>query len=511
MAKIFGRSDFSAQPIRVTLRPPAVLQRSLYRSALAKADFGTFAGHPVRRGAAQPRRDFDRTTPRLDDDAVSERLPLAGKPRFMNTLQFGPLADDFSWAVGIENTFIPQTRSGHRRLDEYELMDHYGHWRADVDRVAQLGVKMLRYGIPWYRVNPAPGVFDWSWTDEVLEYLVVEKGLTPIIDLMHYGTPLWLDNHFVNASYPRRVAEYASAFAERYKSLVRHYTPLNEPAVTAAYCGRDGRWPPYLRGDDGFVKVLLALMSGMSQTAEALRAVRSDTVLVHVEDVGIESTSSSDLVDVVAASQARRLLPLDLACGLVTPDHSSYDWLLSHGATEFELHQMTTRGPRWDVLGVNFYPWSNRRHVHGRNGSVAVRRDPSRAGTALAALLRLVYDRYRLPLMVTETSSAGDHDERALWMAETLSAVRQVRSESIPVLGYTWFPMFTMIEWKYRWSRKGLEDHLLHLGLWDVIPRDGRLDRDPTPLIDLYRRYIGDSAGSVGEVLATPYPARPAA
>ncbi len=82
-------------------------------------------------------------------------------------------------------------------------MDHYGLWREDIDRVADLGVKMLRYGIPWYRVNPAPGVFDWSWTDEVLDYIVGTKGLTPIIDLMHYGTPLWLDNHFVNASYPR--------------------------------------------------------------------------------------------------------------------------------------------------------------------------------------------------------------------------------------------------------------------------------------------------------------------
>ena len=108
-------------------------------------------------------------------------------------------------------------------------------------------------------MNPAPGQFDWSWTDAVLEYLVRDKGLTPIIDLMHYGTPLWLDNQFVNASYPRRVAEYAARFAERYASLVRYYTPLNEPAVTAAFCGRDGMWPPYLRGDDGYARVLLAL------------------------------------------------------------------------------------------------------------------------------------------------------------------------------------------------------------------------------------------------------------
>ncbi len=424
---------------------------------------------------------------------------------------FGATPEDFVWAVGIENTFVPQTRSGHRRLDEYELMDHYRLWRQDLDRVAELGVRTLRYGIPWYRVNPEPGVFDWSWTDEVLDYLVNAKRLTPIIDLMHYGTPLWLDNHFVNASYPRRVAEYASAFAERYRSLVRFYTPLNEPAVTASYCGRDGRWPPYLRGDDGYVKVLMALARGMARTAEAIRSARADAVLVHVEDVGIEFAASADLVALASGSQARRLLPLDLACGKVDAGHPLHPWLLEHGATEFELAELVAHAPRWDVLGVNFYPWSNRRFSRRRDGRVVVGRDPARADVALAPLLRLVHDRYGLPLMVTETSSTGGHPERARWMAETLAGVRMARAAGVPVVGYTWFPMFTMIEWKYRWSRKAMEHHLLHLGLWDVVPREGRLDREPTPLIDAYRHHIADPLGSVGELAAGPLYASPAA
>src|SRR3954464_5462566 len=210
----------------------------------------------------------------------------------------GTSATDFLWAVGIENTFVPHTRAGHRRFDEYELMDHYRLWRQDLDLAADLGVSGIRYGIPWYRVEPEPGKFDWSWTDAVLEYLVEVKGMTPIVDLMHYGTPLWMDNHFVNASYPPRGAAYAAAFAERYGSLVRYYTPLNEPAVTAAYCGRDGLWPPYLSGHDGWVKVLLALARGIVLTAQALRAARPDTVLVHVEDVGIESTLAPELAPV---------------------------------------------------------------------------------------------------------------------------------------------------------------------------------------------------------------------
>ncbi len=92
-------------------------------------------------------------------------------------------------------------------------------------------------------------------------------------------------------------------------------------------------------------------------------------------------------------------------------------------------------------------------------------------------------------------------------MRETLAAVRQARGDGVPVVGYTWFPLFTMVEWKYRWSRKGLEHHLLHLGLFDVEPRDGRMDRAATPLVAAYRRLLADPVATIGEWPAIPAPA----
>src|SRR5215204_6762492 len=151
----------------------------------------------------------------------------------MTMMSLGPRPEQFIWASGIEDTFVPQTRQGHRALDEYQLMGHYQHWREDLALAKELGVQSLRWGVPWYRVEALPGEFNWQWTDQVIPYMVEELGITPIIDLMHYGCPFWLSQEFANEDYPRAVAAYAAAFAERYKSLVRWYTPLNEPLVNA--------------------------------------------------------------------------------------------------------------------------------------------------------------------------------------------------------------------------------------------------------------------------------------
>ena len=130
----------------------------------------------------------------------------------------GPEPEEFLWATGIEDTFVPQTRPGHRALDEYQLMGHYEHWREDLALAATSACRRMRWGVPWYRVEPLPGEFDWSWTDQVIPYMVEELGITPILDLMHYGCPFWLRREFASDDYPRAVAAYAAAFARRYRA-----------------------------------------------------------------------------------------------------------------------------------------------------------------------------------------------------------------------------------------------------------------------------------------------------
>lgn len=408
------------------------------------------------------------------------------------------IGPDFCWATGIENTFIPHARPGLRALDEYALTQHYQHWRADIDHAAALGVQAIRWGIPWYRVQPKPNQWDWRWVDDVLDYMVTVKGLIPIIDLMHYGTPLWLDNSFINSRYPELVATYAGAVAARYKSLVRYYTPLNEPTVNAEWCGYLGQWPPYLTGDDGYVKVLLALAKGIVLTVQALQAEQLELQTIQVEAMRYHWTNPADGQPHIAYVNDHQYLAFDLVTGRVEDDYGLCRYLYAHGVTQAELAWFRANAVRFDVLGANFYPWSYGEVVRNKAGRFRWRHRQV-AGAALGEVLRTAYARYALPIMVTETSMRGSVAHRLRWLDETVQCVGQLRQAGIPIIGYTWFPLFSMIDWLYRPGRRPLEHYLIHLGLYEgAFAADGVLVRQPTPLVARYQTHIAQPLPAVG-------------
>ena len=47
------------------------------------------------------------------------------------------------FGVGIEDTFVPQERVGGRRLDEYELTQHYDRWREDFALAAEANAEFI--------------------------------------------------------------------------------------------------------------------------------------------------------------------------------------------------------------------------------------------------------------------------------------------------------------------------------------------------------------------------------
>ncbi|MEA2519508.1 MAG: beta-glucosidase [Chloroflexota bacterium] len=407
------------------------------------------------------------------------------------------------WALGIEDTFIPQIalRTG-RILDEYVLTGHDRLWRTDLRLIADLGVRWLRYGIPWYRVNPAPGVFDWSWTDQVLPYLVDDLGIEPILDLVHYGAPLWLEGTFLSPDYPARVAEYAAAVAERYGNLVRHWTPLNEPHVHSHFAGRASAWPPYRRGDRGFSQVFVALARGMALTVDAIRAHVPDAVIVHVEGMSVITTDDPALAADVARRMEIPYLGLDLVEGRVDEDHPMHAWLVGHGVDRRHLDELAGSARRMDVFGGNFYAQASCWTVDGTADQPRTRR---RRGTALdlEVAIRHAAIRTGRPVLLSETSVYGSLRARARWLEDVVVSTDRLVREGVPLLGVTWFPAFSLYSWDYRSGGRAPDAYLSHMGLWDLVPDGtGELARVATGLDVRYRELVAGSDQPAGAGVA---------
>lgn len=383
-----------------------------------------------------------------------------------------------TFAVGIEDTFIPQSEGHLRPLDEYALTQHYDRWQEDVELVAQSGASAIRYGIPWYRVNPERGRFDWSWTDGVLDALL-ERNVTPIIDLMHYGCPQWLDRQFANPDYPTAVADYAKAAADRYGDRIAQWTPMNEPLLNALFCGLEGRWPPGLTGDNGFVNLVGQLAEGIVRTQAALRDTVRDFVSVQVEAT-FRWTGQGPTDGHLEFLRDRNWLVYDLLFGRVDDRHPLWGYLTRNGFSDEQATFFAEHPTEPDIMGINYYPHLTTRRLIPDGTSRYVW-----GGTeGLEELIRAFHERYDKPLFLTETSVAGTVDLRSSWMDESVELVHQLRAEGVPMVGYTWWPLFSLIDWDVRESGLPPEEHLVHMGLWDLVPDGGgELERRATPLI----------------------------
>jgi beta-glucosidase len=409
------------------------------------------------------------------------------------------LPDSFEWLAGIEDTFItaPSPKTG-RTLDEYELTEHYARWRDDVALFAELGLKAVRYGVPWHIVNPGPGRWDFTWVDGPLERLL-ELGIQPVVDLVHYGLPAWIDGAYLHPDYHHFVAEYAARVAERYQGRIYTYTPLNEPRIAAWYCGRLGWWPPARRGWRGFVSVMLAVCRGIVRTVEAQRAVDPEIVHAHVDATDLYEAASEDLAAEASRRQAIVFLALDLITGRVAEEHELASWLLAQGATRSELDWFGAHAIELDVVGINLYPLFSRKRLVRNAGKLRIQM-PYAGATIVETLAELYGRRYGRPVFISETATSGSIPRRAAWLDESVAAVRRVRARGVPLVGYTWWPLFALVTWGYREGRKTPHEYLKQMGLWDLRPSDRGLERVRTVLVDRYRELVGSGLQHVGSI-----------
>ncbi|HXY38471.1 MAG TPA: hypothetical protein VEQ10_02315 [Vicinamibacteria bacterium] len=85
---------------------------------------------------------------------------------------------------------------------------------------------------------------------------------------------------------------------------------------------------------------------------------------------------------------------------------------------------------------------------------------------------QLYWERYRRPLFVSETASLGSLRRRSQWRDDSVAAVRRLRARGVPLVGYTWWPLFAHVTWGYREGKKPPAEYLRADG--PVGPAAGR-------------------------------------
>ena len=360
--------------------------------------------------------------------------------------------------------------------DQLELTG-FAHRIDDLVRLAKLGVMRMRFPLLWERTAPAaPGQHHWQWSDARIARLR-ELQVAPIAGLIHHGSgPRY--THLLDPKFPRLLADYARAVAERYPDIDA-YTPVNEPVTTARFSALYGFWYPHRRDDRSFVRALMHQMVGTVLAMREIRKINPSARLIQTDDLGY-TTAPARLHYQADFENSRRWLSFDLLTGRVMPGHALWDYLLDNGASEQELTLFVEQPCAPDIVGINCYVTSerflddrvalypvDRSFDNGRDQYVDVEsvRVLGNVIGGFEARLREATQRYALPVAITEVHMGCTREEQLRWLYEAWRAAERLRAEGADVRAVTAWAAFGTVDWNSLVMRDAGE---YEAGLWDV-------------------------------------------
>lgn len=354
---------------------------------------------------------------------------------------------------GVECTI---NRVGELFFDQYAWAGHREHLEADLERIAGLGVQALRVGLHWEHFA-ATG--SWESSDRMLNKLR-ELEIRPIAGLLHHGSgPPGVS--LMDEQFAEGLAEYARKVAERYPWLM-DYTPVNEPQTTARFSGLYGHWYPHHRSMESYARALVNEIKGVTLAMQAIRSIQPKARLIHTEDGGV-THSTAELVGYREEREQRRWLGTDLLCGRVDEGHPMLDFLTLHGVRRDDVLWFQENSCPPDVLGLNYYVTSDRFLDHrtelyppysagGDSGTEplvdieAVRVWDGDLGGVETILLE-AWQRYGLPVAITEAHLGGPQEDQVRWLAEVWAGAQAACQAGVDVQAVTVWALLGLWNW----------------------------------------------------------------
>ena len=339
-----------------------------------------------------------------------------------------------------------------RRLDLIARTRHDVFAKKDYERLRELGINACRDGISWAYVEPLPGTFDFS-TARAMIRAARDAGVRVAWDLMHFGWPDDVDPF--SAAFPTRFARYAARVAKLLRDEgddAPMVAPINE-ASYLAWAGGDVRcMNPFRKARGVELKAQL-----VRATIEAIDAIRE------------------------VAPRARFLQPEPII-RIVPDERHPLTWrrVESDNELQFQAWDMLT-GDVWpslggspdclDVIGVNFYP-NNQFMLDGTTIEIGDERF-----TPLSEMLIDVWERYRRPMIVSETGSEGAM--RAEWLAYVVDECVRAMEEGVELHGVTLYPIVNHPGWA--------DGRHCTNGVWDYADANGAREAHEPLVAEIFR------------------------
>ena len=260
---------------------------------------------------------------------------------------------------------------------------------------------------------------------------------------------------------------------------VQLYTPINEMFICAIFSAKYGWWNEQKKDDKSFITAIKHLVKAnvMGMIEILKRRARRDLHPVGI--VGIFSRRQPGRDRPRGSVEPDAVPLLDLNYGRRV-DSGMYQFLLDNGMAREEYEWfLEHRLKQHCILGNDYYQLNEHR-VFADGHTVA-------AGETFgySEITRQYYNRYRLPVMHTETNLwEGPHgDEAVKWLWKEWANVLRLRNVGIPTVGFTWYSLTDQVDWDT--ALREQNGNVNPLGLFD-------LDRKIRNVGKAYKQLIAD-------------------
>lgn len=314
--------------------------------------------------------------------------------------------------------------------------DHYSRYEEDFDLLQKMNMNAFRFSVEWSRVEPTEG----AWSVEAIEHYkqyvaeLKRRGIEPVVTLFHFTLPTWFTalGGFEKRANVKYFLRFADKIIHELGSSVRLVVTINEPEIYAHESYQAGNWPPNATSKRLYLRVLNNLAYAHNQTAQHIHGINrrykvsiaKNSAYYYAGDDAVLSQKSAGIMQ-----------------------YTNDDYFLRKVVKTC------------DFLGVNYY-FSNRVYgyrVHNPNERLSDLGWDLNPAHIQFALERL-YEKYGLPILVTENGLADANDEnRQWWLTQTLIGMQKAMDNGVRLDGYLHWSLLDTLEWdKGFWPRFGL-------------------------------------------------------